>query len=127
MQLILRKAQMDVIKVLQDQNMAQQDIQQVVDSPSMKTFLSNLRKNPSIQKKVQSHVDKLLAPGNIETYLQKRRERKKELRREQLLITLLKLQHSKNFRTKEKVHQNEDEQSFMTQLWDHLIRDLYQN
>lgn len=125
MQIVLRKAQMDVVTILKQNHMSDQSIEQVLQSKEMKTFLSNLENHPQTQARVDAHVAKLMEPGAIEAHVLKRREQIEKKQDEQLLIAVNELQKSKTFRTEEKVHEVIDNRPLSSKAWDYLMNDLY--
>ena len=127
MQLVLRKAQMDVIKILERRRMSNEDIQKVLASDSMKTFLTRLEKNPKIKARVEQHVQRLVRPGAIEAHVMAQRNKIIQKQHEQLLVAQNELRKSKTFRTEEKVHEKVDDRSLAEKTWDHLMKDLYKD
>lgn len=127
MQLVLRKAQMDIVKVLTQSHMAEEEIQKVMESNELQTYLSNLRKNPNIQALVEKHVQKIVQPGAIEAHVLKRRTQLAKETEENLIMARSDLRKSKVFRTKEEVFEPEDSQPLLSKVWNHLVDDLYKN
>ncbi|MEZ4845932.1 MAG: hypothetical protein R2877_02895 [Bdellovibrionota bacterium] len=125
MQLVLRKAQMDVIKILERRRMSNDDIQKVLASDQMKSFLTRLEKNPKIKARVEAHVQRLVRPGAIEAHVMAQRNKIIQKQHEQLLVAQNELRKSKTFRTEEKVHEKMDDRSLAEKTWDHLMKDLY--
>lgn len=126
-QMILRKAQTDVIAVLNKKQMSDVEIQKVVESDAMKKFLSNLKKNPKIQAKVDMHVQKLLKPGAIETYVMHQRELLAKEMQEKTVIARNELQKSSIYRSTEDVFELQDDRTLITKVWEHLVDDLYKD
>lgn len=127
MQLVLRKAQMDMITVMTRNRMAEEEIQKVMESAELKTFLSNLEKNPKIQALVEKHVQKIIKPGAIEAHVLKRRAQLAKETEEKMIMARNNLRKSKVFRTKEEVFETEDSQPVLSKVWNHLVDDLYKN
>jgi hypothetical protein len=127
MQLVLRKAQMDVVTILKRKKMVDEDIQKVLQSEEMKTFLSRLENNPKIQSQVNVHVKKLVRPGAIEAHVLKQREQIAKKQQENLIIATSELRKSKTFRSKEVVHDPIDGRTLVSKLWSYLVKDLYEN
>jgi hypothetical protein len=127
MQLVLRKAEMDVAKILKSRRMAEQDILKVLGSEQMKTFLSRVENNPKVKARVELHVQKLVRPGAIEAHVMKQRNKIIQKSQEKLLLASNQMKKSKVFRTEEKVHETVDERSLATKAWDHLVKDLYKD
>lgn len=125
MQLVLRKAQMDVAAILKKQRMADEDVQKVLDSEEMKHFLSRVENNPKIQKRVDFYVRKLTKPGAIEAHVMEQRQQMIRAAQERVIMARNNLQKSKIFRTEEKVLDPVDDRSLSTKVWDHLVADLY--
>jgi len=127
MQIVLRKAQMDVVRILKSKRMSDEDVQKVLQSAEMKTFLTNLEKNPKMQERVNIHVKRLVKPGAIEAHVLKRREQMAKKQQEQVLLVANELRKAKDFRTKETIHEKVDDRPLITKIWNHLVDDLYAN
>ncbi len=127
MQLVLRKAQMNVVTILKRKRMGDEDIERVLKSNEMKTFLSRLEKNPKIIARVNMHVDKLVRPGAIEAHVLKQREQIAKKQQEKLILVTNELRKSRVFRAKEQVHEQVDDRTLASKLWNHLVDDLYEN
>ncbi len=127
MQMILRKAQMDIAAVLNKKQMSELEIQKVMEGDAMKKFLSNLEKNPKIQGKVDMHVQKLLKPGAIETYVMHQRELLAQEMQEKTVIARNELQKSSIYRSTEDVFEPQDDRTLITKVWEHLVDDLYKD
>ena len=126
MQLVLRKAQMDMITVMTN-NMSEEEIQKVMESRELQTYLSNLEKNPKIKAMVERHVQRLVQPGAIEAHVLKQRAQLARETEENMIIARNNLRKSKVFRTKEEVFAAEDSQPVLSKVWNHLVDDLYKN
>jgi hypothetical protein len=126
-QLALRKAEMDVAKILKSRRMSDEDIQKVLISEEMKTFLSRLENNPKLKTTVERHVQRLVRPGAIESHVMNQRNKIIKKNQEQLLVAQNEMRKSKTFRTEEKVHEKVDDRSMATKVWNHLVDDLYKD
>ncbi len=127
MQLVLRKAQMDVATILKNKRMADEDIEVVMKSDAMTKFLSRLENNPAIKKKVEVHVQTLVRPGAIEAHVMKQRAQMVKQIQEKMLLARSQLKKSKDFRTTETVFTPTDERTIAKKVWDHAVKDLYKN
>lgn len=124
MQLVLRKAQMDVVTILKNNHLSDEDVQKVVDSSEMTKFLTRLENNPRIKARVENHVQKLIKPGAIEAHVLTQRKKIEQKAQEQLIIATNEMRKSKIFRDKEKVHDPIDDRSIASKAWDHFMDDL---
>jgi phosphoribosylformylglycinamidine (FGAM) synthase PurS component len=127
LQMILRKAQLDVQTVLVRKNLPKEEIEQVMQSREMKLFVSRLEKHPKIHAKVDAHVRKFLKPGVIEDEILKRREMLEKSRQETQVLARLERRKSSKFRSEEKVFDPEDDKTLIGKVWDHLVNDLYKD
>lgn len=127
MQIVLRKAQMDVVTILKRKRMGDEDIERVLQSKEMGVFLSRLEKNPKIIARVNMHVEKLVRPGAIEAHVLKQREQIAKKQRDQLIMVTNELRKSSVFRAKEEVHEPVDDRTLASKIWNHLVDDLYEN
>ena len=127
LQMILRKAQMDVQTVLVKKNLPKEEIEQVMQSREMKLFVSRLEKHPKILAKVEQHVRKFLKAGVIEDQILKQRETLQKSRAESLVLARLERRKSSKFRSEEKVFEPEDDKTLIGKVWDHLVNDLYKD
>lgn len=126
-EMAVRKIQMDVTSTLKQKRFADVDIEKVVNSDAMTNLLQRIRKNPTIQAKVDKYVNKLLQPGVIEAYVMKQREQLEKQIEGDVVIARSELRKSGSFREREEVFIDQDQRSFAKKLWDHLVNDLYQD
>ena len=127
MQIVLRKAQMDISSTLTKNHLSESEIANVMESDVMKKFLVRLQSNPQIEAQVQSHVQKLLQPGEIETYVMKQREQLAKQIQDQIVASRNDLRKSQNFRSKEEVFTDPAPRSLASIVWQHLVDDLYKD
>jgi|JI10StandDraft_1071094.scaffolds.fasta_scaffold98831_2 hypothetical protein len=127
MQIVLRKAQMDVVTILQRKRMGDEDIEKVLQSKEMSAFLSRIESNPKIIARVNMHVEKLVRPGAIEAHVLKQREQIAKKQQDQLIMATNELRKSSVFRSKEEVHAPVDDRTLASKIWNHLVSDLYEN
>lgn len=126
-EMMARKAYMDVNATLKAKHFVDSDVQKVLESEAMKSFLNRIRENPLVQAKVDKYVNKLLQPGYIETYVMKQRQQLTKQIEGDVLIARNEIRKSENFREREEVFTDRDERSLARKLWDHLVDDLYRN
>lgn len=122
--LVLRKAQSDVANSLIQQGMPTDEVQVVLQSEGMQSFLKRLKDQPEVQKLVDDRVNRLLAPGVIEAYFAAQQQKAQKELQERVIVARSEMAKSAERLQQEDVFDPVDERSLWTKMWDYLLSDL---